>query len=311
VTGLGRTPLAWVLNLDAEQELQTAGPYAPRKSMLGVIAAHQRSLLGRLVREGDVILTSDSRPNSDHALPALAWCPTPWARSICERAGCSLQGSVALEVLRDVNHKGFAAQVRSELKGAFFAKRACNNEQELLECLARPEPHGWLARRPFGAAGRGRMRFPRAEPTEHEWRWIRASFELGPLWVEPWVEVEWEVSSCGWIAASGEIHLAPARPQAYDGHGAWAPDRLAHDPWITTDQRAALAAGARHAAHALVARGYRGPFGIDAFGYRSASGELLVNPLSEINARFTMAWPDSFEDWLTMGLLGPDGRLPW
>jgi len=44
---------------------------------------------------------------------------------------------------------------------------------------------------------------------------------------------------------------------------------------------------ARTVADELHARGYRGPFGIDAYQYRDKSGRVALNPLSEINARMT------------------------
>ena len=46
---------------------------------------------------------------------------------------------------------------------------------------------------------------------------------------------------------------------------------------------------ARTAAESLRSIGYFGPFGIDAFVFRSERGEHL-NPLSDLNARFTLGW---------------------
>ena len=52
-----------------------------------------------------------------------------------------------------------------------------------------------------------------------------------------------------------------------------------------------LEEAAARAGEALARAGYHGPFGIDAFRYRSAPGAPeRLNPLSEINARFTMDW---------------------
>ncbi|HEU5073060.1 MAG TPA: hypothetical protein VFU02_02790, partial [Polyangiaceae bacterium] len=39
----------------------------------------------------------------------------------------------------------------------------------------------------------------------------------------------------------------------------------------------------------LVRLGYFGPFGVDAFSWCSATG-VLLNPVSDVNARFTLAW---------------------
>ena len=47
-----------------------------------------------------------------------------------------------------------------------------------------------------------------------------------------------------------------------------------------------------HAAEVLARAGYFGPFGIDAYRHRAQDGSArtVLNPLSEINARFTMDW---------------------
>lgn len=43
---------------------------------------------------------------------------------------------------------------------------------------------------------------------------------------------------------------------------------------------------------ALAAQGYFGAFGVDAYRHRllDGSGRTALNPLSEINARYTMDW---------------------
>ena len=52
-----------------------------------------------------------------------------------------------------------------------------------------------------------------------------------------------------------------------------------------------LQAGFEAAGRALTHAGYSGPFGIDAYVHREPGGKReVLNPLSEINARFTMDW---------------------
>jgi hypothetical protein len=41
---------------------------------------------------------------------------------------------------------------------------------------------------------------------------------------------------------------------------------------------------------ALFMAGYHGPFGIDAFAWQDAQGTRRFQPLSEINARFSMGF---------------------
>ena len=58
---------------------------------------------------------------------------------------------------------------------------------------------------------------------------------------------------------------------------------------VAVDAR--LEEAAARAGEALAAAGYFGPFGIDAYEHRVPGGrERVLNPLSEINARFTMDW---------------------
>jgi hypothetical protein len=57
-----------------------------------------------------------------------------------------------------------------------------------------------------------------------------------------------------------------------------------------------LAETMEHVGVALAHAGYFGPFGIDAYRHRALDGShaTILNPLSEINARFTMDWATAF-----------------
>jgi hypothetical protein len=64
-----------------------------------------------------------------------------------------------------------------------------------------------------------------------------------------------------------------------------------HTDAITRADDRALQAMTERVATALCAAGYHGPFGIDAYRHRlPQGGGTVLNPLSEINARFTMDW---------------------
>ena len=51
-----------------------------------------------------------------------------------------------------------------------------------------------------------------------------------------------------------------------------------------------MIATAERVGEALLATGYRGPFGIDAWRYRDSDGRLRFHPLGEINARLTFGF---------------------
>jgi hypothetical protein len=291
-------PRAWVLNLDAEHELEAARRYAPTRHLRALVQRERRRLLGTLVAPGDVLVTEEALaaggPELERArgLPGLAWSPTPRALDLLARAGARAEPAPPVEVLRRVNARPFATGVRAPLAGGSLTKAVARTEEEVLERVALPAPLGWLVRRTFGAAGRGRRRLHAGRPTPHELAWIRAGLRRGPLVVEPWVRVTREYTRSGWVGADGAVTVSAPCFQETSKEGAWLRTERAGRGAVVRSDDERLAEATARAGEALAAAGYTGPFGIDAFRYRAAPGEPeLLNPLSEINARFTMDWP--------------------
>jgi len=282
------TRRAWVLNLDCEHELETGGSYTPSRSVLALVARERRRLLDVLLGPDDVLVTEGDTPAA-RGLPGVAWCPTPRALARLAAAGAGPSAAPGIDVLRKVNARPFAARVRAPLARASFAKHAVTTLDETLEHLARPAPLGWLVRRTFGAAGRGRRRIAAGKPDAPERAWIEAGLRRGPLLLEPWVAVTREFTRSAWVHAGGEVVISPPCFQKTTSAGAWVTtelaDRVAREDDVRLEQAVAAAGSA------LARAGYFGPFGIDAFRHRipGATREVL-NPLSEINARFTMDW---------------------
>src|SRR6185503_20816049 len=119
-------PRVWVLNLDAEHELEAGPRFQPTQALRAIVARERRRLLGSLVAPGDIVLSdavpsdavpSDAVPSDDsgddgpgHApedqhghgyVPeGLAWSPTPRALARLAAAGARVPAAPALEVLR-------------------------------------------------------------------------------------------------------------------------------------------------------------------------------------------------------------------
>jgi hypothetical protein len=183
--------------------------------------------------------------------------------------------------------------VRGPLAGASFAKDVAVTYEELLALLARPAEGGWLVRRTFGAAGRGRRRLAAGRPGEADRAWIAAGLRAGPLLVEPWVQVTREYTRCGWVRRDGGVVVAAPCFQATTPQGAWVRSERVGRGEIDRRDDAILAATVEATGAALWRAGYFGPFGIDAFRHRPpGKGHALdvLNPMSEINARYTMDW---------------------
>jgi hypothetical protein len=284
-------PRAWVLNLDAEHELEARGRYQPTQHVLAIVARQRERLLGTLIGPEDVVLGLDD-PARARGLPGVAWSPTPRALAALAAAGAGLPSAPGVDVLRQVNARPFAATVRGPLQHASFEKHVVVTLEDALGQLALPAALGWLVRRTFGAAGRGRRRIAAGRPSESERLWILASLRLGPLVVEPWVEITREYTRSALVDAQGRVSISAPGFQQTTRAGAWTGTEPAAAGEIAHEDDAELEAAVAAAGSALARAGYFGPFGIDAYRHRALDGSArsVLNPLSEINARFTMDW---------------------
>jgi hypothetical protein len=280
-------PVAWVLNLDAEEELADPG-YTPPAAVRARLATF-RDALARTLPAGDVVLDRDPDAAA-RARPGRAWCPTPKALRRLAEAAARVPEAPPVEVLRRVNERGFAWTLE-RLPDAVAAASAAEAER----ALARPGR--WLAKRGLTFAGRGQRRIDGGSPTDADRAWIRASLRRGPVYVEPRVEPLLEVSLHGHLHADGGLRRGRPTVQEVDPAGQWRRSRLAAPDELTADERRALAEAFERVAERLRAAGYFGPFGLDAFRWRAPDGGASFHPLSEINARYSMGWPVGMGGW--------------
>lgn len=286
---------AWVLNLDAEGELEAGRRYSPSARVVEAVRSRAADF-ARGLPPGDVVLA----PGIGAAPGALreslasrqgrAFCPTPQALAIARTWGVVLSSAPDVEVLRRVNERGFATELADgELPGALRAI----DEETVLSRVARPGLTGeWLAKRGFGQAGRGQRPLRAGAVSEADRAWIAASLRRGALYVEPRVTIVKELSVHGWV--KGDVDLRTIREMRTGPSRAFLDSTLARDLDARTEQ--ALVDTAERVGRALAAAGYFGPFGVDAFSYRTPSGSLALRTLSEINARFCMGW-DARDGW--------------
>jgi len=287
---------AFFLNFDAEAELADPSARTPSRA----VAERSRALaarVGGLLAPGDVVLTERTRLHAG-AFEGRAWCPTPAALAAIARAGALVPRAPPLAVLQRVNHRRFSAELGSTLPGG----RWVATWEELRAAIAAPSPTGlWLLRRPFGFAGRGRLRLAAARMGEAEERWIEASLAGGGgLLAEPWVERDADFGLHGHVAEGGAAVLGEPTTQRCDARGAWISSERARPFDLAPAERRGLFEAAEQAAEAISRAGYFGPFGVDAFRYRDARGALAFDPRCEINARYSMGWA------VGMGALRPD-----
>jgi hypothetical protein len=272
-------PVAWVLNLDAEDELSHPGAHTPTAVMKARVEALLPKLEG-LILPGDQLIWPGDQ-SVDPSLIGRAWCPTRWALSQMERAGVRLPRAPGMEVLRRVNHRRFCHELGQTLPGAGYAENTAQVAALLVgECLLK---------RPLGYAGRGRRKIRAGEVSAGDQAWIDASLRDGDgLQVEPFVQREVDCGLHGWLDEDGSCIWGRATKQVVDVNGAWVSTRVAAS--LAAQELEALHGEARRTASALHSAGYFGPFGVDAFRWVDSAGRLQFQPRCEINARYSMGW---------------------
>tara|TARA_B100001750_G_scaffold65004_1_gene51655 strand:- start:60 stop:848 length:789 start_codon:yes stop_codon:yes gene_type:complete len=258
---------AWLFNLDADQELAHGAGYTTPRRVAAKLRPHAAALAATLP-PGDHWL--DDGPADGR--PGVAWCPTPSALARLRAAGALVPAAPPFAVLQRVNGRAFAHAL-----GALPGERPPGS----------PEPTAgrWIAHREHTFAGRGH-RFMDAPFGAADRAWLAKA----PAFLAPRLDLTLEVALHGLLHADGSVQRGVVTVQHVDGTQ-WRRSTRAPDALEPPEARA-LHDAFDEVAAALGAAGYFGPFGIDAF--RHAAG---FHPLSEINARYTMAWPTGMGAW--------------
>lgn len=290
-----RDPVAWILNLDAEQELAHQGPHTPSRMMSDRILSLLPKLQA-LVLFDDVVLWPPIHDGSFQGV-GRAWCPTPWALEQMAQAGVSPASAPDMTVLRATNHRRFA----HELGNALPLARIVTSESEIVEACTHADELSavsqsveWVLKRPFGFAGKGQRRFRTLKVADWTWvsAWLRDDNEL---FLEPWVAREQDFGLHGLVESDGRFTLGMPTVQRMDVRGAWQQTVRATDADLSDREQQSLYETAEQTAQALARAGYFGPFGIDAFRWRSPDGSSHFQPRCEINARYSMGWAIGME----------------
>ncbi len=279
---------AWLLNFDAEDELDRGRGHTSSRAVLARFAALAERV-SALLGPGDVVVDPSSpTPLPPATFSGRAWCPTPGARRLLALAGATLPDAPSLAVLRRVNHRRFCAELGQTLPGARYAD-TLDDVVAIVNTTSRCG--SWLLKRPFGFAGRGRRRVRARVLDAADHAWIEASIAAGQgLQIEPWVELAGDVALHGFLAPSGALVLGAPTVQRTDAAGAWLATALAAPDQLAADEARALFDAAEATAAALHEVGYFGPFGLDAFRWIDVDGARRWNPRGEINARYSMGW---------------------
>ena len=192
-----------------------------------------------------------------------------WSFHLEREMGVAMPGSARIERLEDVTD---------------VVSRSAS------EFSARADEHAWVIKANFGMSARERILGRGSTLTEPQRRWLQRRLTAdGAVFFEPWLRVRAEVGVQIMVPSRGhgEPRLEGLAPLLTDSQGRYCGSRFSLDDTIPIEWQSAVELCLR-AATRLQALGYFGPLGIDAGLYEDAHGCMLVRPLQDINARFTM-----------------------
>lgn len=274
----------WVLNLDADLELGARGPYTATRTVKDAMRAQQEKLLAALLASGEDVVDEATAPGAAKGRRGYAFCPTPRAIALLERAGAVVPAHPTTDVLRRVNGRAFCASLGKSLADSEFVTDFPSAQAKLREGTA-----AWRVKRAFGMAGRGQRVIPPGPLAKSDEDFVRAGLAQGGLVIEPNRRITLEVAIHGMVAPSGNVAFGRIVRQHCDARGAWVSTESVDEPFAFA---AEFEAEAKLVARRLHESGYFGPFGVDAFVYDGG-----FQPRSEINARFSMGFPVGMPDW--------------
>jgi hypothetical protein len=268
---------AWVWNLDADDELARFPlPYQRPRTVEAMIAARPPT---DLLADGDVVL--DGAMTLDGEYECAAWCPTPFAVKAWQRAGLVAPSVPSVEILRRVNHRAFALP----FSHPDVCARWVATEAQWADWCREQALGPWLFKRPFGYVGRGQRR-PSWPLSREDHQWALATLNAGDGFViERCVPIVKEYALHGWIAPE-RCTWGTLTEQRVDAQGVWRGSIASTDSVLAKQMREAC----EPLAERLVASGYVGPFGIDAYQWKNDRDKLQMNFVSELNARYTMGY---------------------
>ncbi len=230
----------------------------------------------------------------------VAWLNTAGAARFAASRGLPLWGA-SPDVVAVVHDKAFCVDVvrregllPAHVSACVHAVGPDDVDEERLRALAvladgaQGLPHrGFTAKPRRGSAGRGRVDLRTPAAVRGALPRLRAA---GGVIVEPWLERTVDLASAWRVDDAGIATLLGTSKASVSGAGVWRGCDVVVDddgvPRADDVLEPALVTQSRLVVQAAAARGYRGPCGVDAFGFVDIDGVIRLRVV-ELNARFT------------------------
>lgn len=277
----------WCLWLEAEEELAALRAGRDWRAAARVPDAVRHGAARTLLGADASFDEGGARAGSPESGRGFAWAPTPRALDLLRARGWTPPPAPTWQSLSTANARESFLHL-SPLPGCV----SCRSTEEVLAAIgsrAPARPSGkvpaWILRASLCAAGQDRLVVE--GPCERAASFARERLPGGPIDVAPMVEIVEEFAIHGRVGADGELQAGrPVRYADTARPAARAPSFGPAAPDVTT----ALGRAFERVGEELVAMGYFGPVGIDAFTWRDHEGTVRLRAVSEVNARYTQSF---------------------
>jgi hypothetical protein len=236
-------------------------------------------------------LTSSTEPPEEFEL-------VPWGWSFRARLFGRQTPQPSDEAVRLGNSREWSFELERQLGAALPGAARIDRLEQLADVVRRsasqlgePEStHAWVIKANFGMAARERVLGRGSKLTATNEPWLQRRLKLdGAVFFEPWlhrraeVGIQWSLPKLGF----GQPKLQGITPLLTDKQGCYRGSEFSLGETIPAEWQRAVEV-TQKAARQLQQLGYFGPLGIDAAIYETSTGQTLLRPLQDINARYTM-----------------------
>lgn len=212
-----------------------------------------------------------------------AWAEAAWIDPL-RRTPTGRDPSIVVEAHDRRLVQALLERMNAQLPGSRVVNDIAGLAEHLANGGAAAGGGAWVVKAPLTAAGRDRVRGHGGRlPDDGRRTKIERLLEtFGALVFEPWMPRVRDFG-CAGLVADDHVAVEPTHAQRVDGYGRFRALTLG----ARGSRAETVRANATLVGETLHSRGFRGPFGIDAWTWRDGESERL-HPFGEINARRTM-----------------------